>query len=65
LPARHQSELLVELQTEEAWALAELLKRISYSDYRALAVDDDEAETMRDAGERIRAALARQGYAPR
>jgi hypothetical protein len=53
------------LPTQEAWALAELVKRAGYSDYRALAADADEAHAMQDAAERLRAALADAGYAPR
>ena len=57
--------LVIELTDEEAWAFAQFLKRVAVDDYRRLAVDLDEAYTMRDAGEAIRAALAEQGYAPR
>jgi hypothetical protein len=53
------------LPTLQAWALAEFVKRAGYSDYRALAVDADEAHAMQDAAERLRAALAEAGYAPR
>lgn len=49
----------------EAWALAQFLKRAGWDSYRALAVDDDEAEQMRAAGETLRVALAQHGYAPR
>ncbi|MCU7880009.1 MAG: hypothetical protein KZQ66_03635 [Candidatus Thiodiazotropha sp. (ex Lucinoma aequizonata)] len=41
--------LVVELQPEEAEALAQLLKRISFDVYRALAINDDEAYVMRYA----------------
>jgi hypothetical protein len=34
-------------------------------DYRSNAVDNDEAYSMVDAGEKIREALAQIGYAPR
>jgi len=53
------------LPAGEAWALAEFVKRAGYSDYRALAVDADEATAMQDAAERLRIALAEAGYAPR
>jgi hypothetical protein len=49
----------------EAWAFAQFLKRVGFDDYRVLAADRDEAEQMRDAGEKLRAALAQHGYAPR
>ncbi|HEU0204304.1 MAG TPA: hypothetical protein VFR86_28160 [Burkholderiaceae bacterium] len=55
----------VPLAPAEAWAFAQFLKRVGFDDYRALAMDRDETEQMRDAGEKLRAALAQQGYAPR
>ena len=55
----------VELNAGQAWALAQFLKRVGYSDYRNLAVDADEAYVMVDAGELIRKALAESGVAPR
>ncbi|CUI02847.1 hypothetical protein BN2497_11625 [Janthinobacterium sp. CG23_2] len=55
----------VELPDDLAWALAQFLKRVGYNDYRALAVDEQEAYEMVDAGEKVRAALADQGIAPR
>lgn len=55
----------VELLEHQAWALAEFLKRVGYTDYRPLAVDEQEARDMQDAGEKLRAALAEQGIAPR
>lgn len=57
--------LQVELPDELAWALAQFLKRLGYSDCRHLAVSDEEARQMIDATEAVRAALARVGYAPR
>jgi hypothetical protein len=53
------------LSDAEAWALAQLVKRIGWSDCRALAVDDAEARLMIQATDRVRAALAAGGYAPR
>jgi hypothetical protein len=54
-----------DLTPAEALALAQFLKRVGVDDYRRLAVDSDEAWLMLDAGERVRAALAAAGYAPR
>ena len=54
-----------ELSEQQAWALAEFFKRLGYSDVRPLAVDEQEAYDMIYAGEKVRAALAEQGYAPR
>jgi hypothetical protein len=55
----------IELNTDQAWALAQFLKRVGYSDYRSLAADADEAYEMVDAGEQVRKALAESGIAPR
>ena len=52
------------LRTEEAWALAQFLKRVSLQDYERLAVDLEEALLMQDAGQVLRAELARAGYPP-
>ena len=55
----------LELSEEQAEALAQFLKRVGFSDYRSLAQDEGEAYAMLYAGERVRAALAEAGYAPR
>jgi hypothetical protein len=55
----------VEWPDDVAWAFAEFLKRAGYSDYRSLAVSDQEAYAMREAGEKLREALAEKGIAPR
>ncbi len=57
--------LHIELPENEAWALAQFLKRVGYNDYRPLAIDEREAWDMLDAGEKVRAALAEKGVAPR
>ena len=57
--------ITVDLSPAQALALAQFLKRVGLDDYRSLAVDADEAWTMLDAGERLRAVLAAAGYAPR
>ncbi|CAM3144055.1 hypothetical protein [Janthinobacterium lividum] len=57
--------ITADLSPAQALALAQFLKRVGLDDYRSLAVDADEAWTMLDAGERLRAALAAAGYAPR
>lgn len=53
------------LTDDQAFALAQLLKRAGFNDYRRLAVDEAEAYAMRAAGEALRAQLAFAGYAPR
>ena len=57
--------LTLDLTDDEALALAQFLKRVGLDDYRRLSVDVDEAWTMLGAGDRVRAALAAVGYAPR
>ena len=59
------NNLMVELTEAQAWAFAQLLKRVATDDYRRLAKNDDEAYAMRDAGDALRSALAAHGYAPR
>jgi hypothetical protein len=53
------------LTDAQAWEFAQFLKRVCFSDYRAHATCEAEAYRMIEAGERIRAALADAGYAPR
>ena len=61
----HVVTVHVELNAAQAWAIAQLLKRIGWSDCRALAEDEQQAELMIQAAERVRQALAEAGYAPR
>jgi hypothetical protein len=53
------------LSDEQAWAFAQFLKRAGLDDYRKLAVDQDEAYVMLDAGEKVRAHLGLAWFAPR
>lgn len=53
------------LSNHEALALAQLVKRIKWSDFEPLAVDRSEAEVMREALEQLRRSLADSGYDPR
>jgi len=55
----------VTMSKAEALAYAQFLKRVCFSDYRGCAVDNDEAYRMVYAGEKIRAAFAETGFAPR
>ena len=57
--------IVIELTDAQAWAFAQFVKRAGLSDYRALAVDQDEAAAMLCAGEVIRKALADAGWSPR
>jgi hypothetical protein len=61
----HHVEITVTLTDVEAWQFAQFLKRACFSDYRSHATSEAEAYQMINAGERIRRALANQGYAPR
>lgn len=58
-------KLTLDLTGEQAWALAQYLKRIGYADYREKSASDEEAWKMFEAGEAVRAALADAGCAPR
>lgn len=55
----------LELTEAEAAALAQFLKRSGFADYKAAAQGEAEAYLMRDAGDKVRQALAGAGYAPR
>ena len=55
----------LELSFEQAWALAQLVKRIGWSECRSLAEDEAQTRLMIEAVERVRQALAEVGYAPR
>jgi hypothetical protein len=50
---------------EEALALAQLVKRITFSDVRQNAVDESEAYVMLDALNEVQKALREAGYDPR
>lgn len=52
----------LEIPNEQARAYAEFLKRVGFSDYQGLAKDETEAYTMQAAGEKIKEALARNGF---
>ena len=55
----------IELDQRQAWAFAQLLKRLGYSDCRALAEDEPQTYSMLQAAELVWRALARAGVAPR
>ncbi len=61
----HGFAIAVELDAEQAWALAQLVKRIGWADCRSLAEDEEQTRLMIQATERMRAALAAAGFAPR
>lgn len=49
----------------QAQALAQLVKRIGWTELRQNAQDDEEAYDMRNAVQELQNALALAGYAPR
>lgn len=53
------------LSDSEALALAQLVKRISFNEVMANAVDEDEAYVMMDGVRALAEALAAAGYNPR
>lgn len=55
----------LDLSDAHAMALAQFVKRVTWSDMRSCAVDDDEAYEIRAAVDQVAKALAEKGYAPR
>lgn len=53
------------LSNTEGYALAELCKRITFTTCREMATGDEEAYAMISATDRLRAALAQNGWAVR
>lgn len=54
-----------DLDEGEAWALAELVKRLGWVECKANAVEDAEAHLMMEALGKLQTVLARAGLAPR
>jgi hypothetical protein len=69
MPSRIFSQKMVsftlEMTEQEAWALAQYLKRSHWGQYRANAVSDDDAYVMRDALFILSDALDEIGMSPR
>lgn len=57
--------LSLQLDENETMALAQLVKRLSWSDLRGCAVVTEEARVMKSAIEKLQQALREEGYAPR
>ena len=57
--------IVLELPADQAWAIAQFVKRAGLSDYRVLAQSEREAYAMREAGDAIGEAFAAAGCAPR
>jgi len=59
------NQIKVELSADQAAALAQLCKRWRHDIARSISADDDEAELMMSAVDKIRLALVEKGYNPR
>lgn len=55
----------VQIDDQLAQALAQFIKRVSWSEIRQNAKGDDEADDMRDGLDQVRKALQEAGYDPR
>jgi len=56
--------LMVPLSEQEAWDLAQFLKRAGFADFRSNAIDDEEAYRMQAVAQKLRSNLATIGYNP-
>jgi hypothetical protein len=66
-PIKNRSKLRsleIELTDEQAYALAQYLKRVQFDDFRRRAIDEDDAYVMQDAASEVCKALADAGYDP-
>jgi hypothetical protein len=57
--------LSVTLYEQDAWDLAQFLKRTEFADFRSNAVVDEEAYRMMVVAEKLKSNLAAIGYSPR
>ncbi len=57
--------LSLRLDENETMALAQFVKRLSWSDLRGCAVSDEESWVMKSAVDKLQQALREEGYAPR
>lgn len=64
-PDRPMTTALTELDQAQTWAFAQLLKRLSWAELRACAINDAEAYDARDAVAKLQRAFAEAGIAPR
>ncbi|KAB0670596.1 hypothetical protein F6V30_07945 [Oryzomonas sagensis] len=55
----------VDMTEQEAWALAQFIKRSRWQQYRDNAVDEEDAYNMMDALSAVRDALAKIKFSPR
>jgi hypothetical protein len=57
--------ITLELSDAQAWSLAQFVKRVGWSEFRANAQDNDEAYEIRDAVDQLQKCLNEAGFAPR
>lgn len=57
--------LTVELTERQAMALPQFVKRVGWTEFRANAIDKDEAYLIREAVDAVQRELRVQGYSPR
>lgn len=64
---RNDDKITVELEltTDQAWELAQVLKRLTLTDYRLLTTDMEKARDAMHGAECVRDALAKVGIDPR
>ena len=55
----------IELEQNQAWELAQVLKRLTLTDYRLLTTDMEKARDAMRGAECVREALAKVGIDPR
>ena len=58
-------QIHLEINPDQALALAQFIKRIGWSEIRANAVNDDEAYSMKSAIGELQKALDEAGFSPR
>lgn len=63
--ADHRVSVPLDLSPELAWSLAQFVKRVGWSEIRANAASEEEADEIRTALECVRDALALAGFGPR
>ena len=64
-PMTKNAIILDDLSDDEAWALAQMCKRMILDDFNRLAANVDEANAMDHAAIKLRRALAEHGFNPR
>jgi hypothetical protein len=57
--------ILDELTEDEAWALAQMVKRMSWNDFGRLSANESERDDMDNAAIKLRHAPAEAGFDPR